>query len=239
MALLGLLVLLTMASFVIGVILIVASLVLKRPNKGKKITLYSVIVFFLLLVVSGFMQGDADDEQVAVENAEASKEEVVETPAPKEEVVETPKLEEEEEKEEEPAEVAVGLNEPLQVGDAEFIVTGVRTATSISHGSFEEPAQGVFLILSVTYKNLGNEAATVDNDYFKLKYAEKIYESDQEGNSSLYNENTLFYERVNPDMSYSGDVVFDVTQEVAAAQGLQVQVQTGFWGTETGLITIQ
>jgi hypothetical protein len=40
-------------------------------------------------------------------------------------------------------------------------------------------------------------------------------------------------------MEISGKVVFDLAPEFAEAQDLQLQIQTDFWGIETGLINLQ
>lgn len=49
-------------------------------------------------------------------------------------------------------------------------------------------------------------------------------------------DNSFFLQEVNPDMSISGKVVFDLAPEVAEATGLQLHVQSGFSGTETEII---
>lgn len=119
----------------------------------------------------------------------------------------------------------------------------MNTAKEVGSQYLNSQAQGTYLVVNVTYENNGNESTTVDTSFFKLKYGEKTYDSD--GTASLYansqdDGSTVFLlEQVNPDMSVTGDIIFDVTDEVANATGLQLQVQTGFFGTETGLITIQ
>lgn len=100
-------------------------------------------------------------------------------------------------------------------------------------------------MLNVTLKNNRNEAVTVDTNFFKLKRGEKTYDADAMASMSANQgesgdiENSFFLQQLNPDMEISGKVVFDLAPEVAEAQDLQLQVQTGFWGTENELINLQ
>ena len=49
---------------------------------------------------------------------------------------------------------------------------------------------------------------------------------------------SIFAKEINPDASLKGKIVFDVTKDTIAATNLQLQVQTGAWGTEKGLINL-
>lgn len=71
-----------------------------------------------------------------------------------------------------------------------------------------------------------------------LKSGEKTFDADSTvGNYA--NPNTEFFlEQINPDLSATGKVVFDVSEEVIANPELLMQVQSGFFGTQTGTIKI-
>ena len=105
-------------------------------------------------------------------------------------------------------------------------------------GEYGVDSQGTFLLVDVTVLNKGTEAITVDSSFFKLKAGEKTYEAD--GGAGIYaNEDTGFFlEQVNPDLSITGTVVFDVTDEVIANPELILNVQSGAFGTEQGQIKI-
>lgn len=85
----------------------------------------------------------------------------------------------------------------------------------------------------------------VDSSFFKLKRGGKTYEADaaaslsanqgEDGNIT----NSFMAQDLNPDSEMSGKVVFDVTPEIAEATDLQLQVQTGAFGTETELINLK
>lgn len=142
----------------------------------------------------------------------------------------------ESEKKEEAASVAT-IGQTLQVGDVAFTVNGKSTAKNVG-GEYGANSQGTFLVLDVTVANKGSEAITVDTSFFKLEAGGKTYEAD--GTAGIYaNENGGFFlEQVNPDLSATGKVVFDVSDEVINNPELLMNVQTGLFGTETGQIKL-
>lgn len=130
-----------------------------------------------------------------------------------------------------------GIGEAVKVGDVEFTVNNTSTAKNVG-GEWGSNAQGTYLLVNVTVKNVGNESITTDSSFFKLKAGEKTYEADSSASIDADSDLKFFLQQVNPDLSTTGTVVFDVTDEVIANPDLMLQVQTGFWGTETGEIKI-
>lgn len=49
----------------------------------------------------------------------------------------------------------------------------------------------------------------------------------------------IIYESINPDASLTGKVAYDITQEAIDSTDLQLQVQTGAFGTEKALINLK
>lgn len=91
----------------------------------------------------------------------------------------------------------------------------------------------------ITVKNNGKESLSVSDEFFKIYKGDTEYKSDSE--ASLYaNDNTGFLlEEINPGNSSTSTVAIDVPQNIANAKGLQLQVQTGVWGTQKARINIQ
>lgn len=137
------------------------------------------------------------------------------------------------------------IGETVTVGDMEYIVNQKNTADQVGPSVLPTKANGKYLIIDVTLKNNGTEAVTVDSSFFKLKRGDKTYEADSSASMSANQgedgniDNSFFLQSLNPDSTMSGKVVFDVAQEVAEATDLQLQVQTGVFGTETELINLQ
>ena len=137
------------------------------------------------------------------------------------------------------------IGTPLEVGKAVFTLNSVELTDQVGPAVLPEKANGKYVVLDVTYKNNGNEAVTIDSSFFKLIRGEKTYESDSMASMSANQgedgaiQNSFFLQEVNPDMEITGKVVFDLAPEVAEATDLQLQVQTGAFGTETGTINLK
>ena len=138
-----------------------------------------------------------------------------------------------------------GIGDVVKVGDIEYTIKEKSEKDQVGPSVLPEKASGKFVVLEVSLKNKGNEAITADASFFKLKRGEKTYEADSAASISANQgedgqiENSFFLQEVNPDSEASGSVVFDVAPEVAEASDLQVQVQTGVFGTETEMISLK
>ncbi|MEC1716602.1 DUF4352 domain-containing protein [Schinkia azotoformans] len=144
-------------------------------------------------------------------------------------------------KKEEPAAEEIkktSIGEDLAVGKVTFKVNSVGEVKEISaakgHLKYKPDAEGaVFLIVNATIRNDGTEMIQTDSSFFKLKAA----------SGATYSPSTIIvaddkffaFEGINPGLALTGNVVFEVP---AGLTGLDLQVQTGFWGTETGTINL-
>lgn len=142
-----------------------------------------------------------------------------------------------EEKQEKKEDVIYHIGDVVTVGDVEYIVNGIEQSSTVGNQYLNTTAQNQFLIVSVTLTNKGTEALDVSSSFFKLKSNEKTYEASSDASVYLAEE-SIAYESINPDASFTGKIAFDVTQETIDASDLQLQVQTGAFGTETGLISL-
>ncbi|MBO1515294.1 DUF4352 domain-containing protein [Metabacillus bambusae] len=128
------------------------------------------------------------------------------------------------------------IGDAVKVGDVVFTVHGKSTANNVG-GEFGQNASGTYLILDVTVKNEGKEAIMTDSSFFKLLQGDTEYNADD--SATLYANEAgkgFFLEEINPNLENRGKVVFDVADAKAA---YQLQVQSGFWGTETQTIDLQ
>ncbi|WP_394555342.1 DUF4352 domain-containing protein [Priestia aryabhattai] len=138
-----------------------------------------------------------------------------------------------------------GMNEEVKVGKMTYKVTNKTTADQVGPSVMPEKANQKYVVLELSIKNGGEDAVTVDSTFFKLKRAGKTYEADAMASMSANQDesgnitNSFFAQGLNPDSEMSGKVVFDVAPEVANASDLQLQVQTGAFGTQTELINLK
>lgn len=91
-------------------------------------------------------------------------------------------------------------------------------------------AKGIFVVADVTIKNKGKEALTIDSSMFKLKSGDKTFEADNTGSMSANQsdngsiENSFFLQRINPDSTAQGKIVFDVSENIANAKDKKLEV---------------
>lgn len=200
----------------------------------KKWWIWAIVV----VVIFAFAQTGGDSETTASTSADSQ-------PSAKAEVAAEEDAPEKQEpaKEEVAEEKSYKIGDKVVVGDMEYVINGKETAAAVGPAAFPTKASGKFVLIDVTLKNNGNEAVTVDSSFFKLQQGEKTFEADTTG--SMYAnqgddgiDNSFFLQEVNPDSEITGKVAFDVSKKIADSKELQLQVQTGFWGTETGIVDL-
>lgn len=195
-----------------------------KEVQGKlKKPFYKRVSFWVVVVIVGFVFSAFGGADESPEQAEVKAD--TETESKKEEVVQVESFE---------------VGDVVAVGDMEYIVNGVETATSIGPDLLNIDANDTFLIVDLTVKNNGNEAVMVDGSFFKLVEGEKTFEADATG--SIYaNEGTttFFLESLNPDVELSGKIVFDVSEVQANSETVQLKTSTGLFGTETEIIDLR
>lgn len=125
------------------------------------------------------------------------------------------------------------VGEVVNVGDVEYVVNSISTAKTVGSDYLNATSKGTYLVVNVTVKNNNSKVLTVDGSLFTLVNGEKEFESDSTAGLYANETSTFFYENVNPDLSTTGNVVFDVSDETISSAELQLRVQTGVWGTET------
>lgn len=192
-------------------------------------------------------------EQKSTEETDQSETTEVEKTEPAEDVeeeVETESGEQEESAsedeevvEEDEAVETVGIGDTLTVDDLDFTVHGVTQQDSVGD-VMTSNANDTYLVLDVTVTNNQNEAIMMMSEYFKIVDGETVYEPDSVAstyaNQAISPDNLgLLAEKLNPGSSRDALIVYDVTQEVVDSQTKQLQVQSGIFGTQTGIINLQ
>lgn len=116
--------------------------------------------------------------------------------------------------EEEKAEVA-SVGQAAKDGKFEFIVNGVECGRpNVGSDFLTKAAQGQFCLLSVTVKNIGNEAQSLfsSNQYLLNEQGQKFSADDA---STLYAapDGASWYSDINPGNSVNGVIVFDLPKD--------------------------
>ncbi|MGT2982308.1 hypothetical protein BVE84_08655 [Streptococcus azizii] len=124
------------------------------------------------------------------------------------------------------------------IGDVEYVVHSKELANRVGNEYFGEDANGQYVIVSITVKNNGKKVISLSDKFFKLVKGDVEYEADSGAGIHVKDDSgaNLLYSELNPENTATGKVVFDVSPETANDPNLQLQVQTGFWGTEKAMI---
>ena len=118
-------------------------------------------------------------------------------------------------KDEEPK--AAGIGSVVRDGKFSFKVTKLGTATKVGGQYLSKKAQGKFLLVYITVKNIGDEAQAFTGVAQKLYDAGgKEYEASSEAAIYLEDSKSL-YEEINPGNSVRGVVLFDVPKDMEPA----------------------
>lgn len=140
---------------------------------------------------------------------------------------------------------AYKIGDIVKVGKMQYKINNVTTATSVGPSALPEKAKDTFVVIDLEVKNNGDEAITVDSSLFKLLTKGKTLEADAAASTSANQsedgtiQNSFFLEQLNPDSTSKGKVVFDVSKAMADAPDKQLEVATGFFGTETEIIDLK
>lgn len=186
----------------------------------------TIIVLIVLGIIIGALSGGEEEKD---------KEEAVTTSTePKETNKDSESTEPKEEKEDKEEATTVGIGQPLQVGDVVFTVREIGEETKLGDEFFsEEPSEGaVYKMVYVTVENKGKEKLMMDSNYFKLLVDDVEYSP---FTSTALIDEMLFLEEINPNIKKEGTLIFEVP---AGTKGTQLHVQTGLFGTETGVINL-
>ncbi len=191
-------------------------------------------VWLLAVVIIAAALGGGDDEQTTVDSGNKVVQEAADTPKeqPKEEVETADEV------------VEVGIGTPAMIAEVSFTVNSVEETKEISSGNeFIENAttEGKYVIVEVTVKNEKKEALTINSSYFSLQTIEGVvYEPNTDGKvmMAMMDEDDFFLQQVNPGLSKTGKVVFEVGEDLDLNTAI-LKGQTGFWGTESVEISLK
>lgn len=112
-----------------------------------------------------------------------------------------------------------GLNEAVQDGDLAFTVTDVTTAKTLGNSFTQKNAQGTFYVVTLKIENKGNKTATFDSSMGKvIDDKGREFERSIEGQTAkgLAQGNVdLFLQQIQPSLSVTGDLVFDLPSDIS------------------------
>lgn len=129
------------------------------------------------------------------------------------------------------------IGDQVDVGNFSYVVNNARFAKSVGNEYIKKTADGIFLIVNVTFRNNDNEEHTLDNSFFKLTDEQGTeFSSSTDGESALEasDQETLFLKQCNPHISKSGLLIFEVPEKKI----YDLHLSGGFWNGKTATVKL-
>ncbi|MGD7789304.1 DUF4352 domain-containing protein [Propionibacteriaceae bacterium Y1700] len=122
-----------------------------------------------------------------------------------------------------------GLNTPVVSGDIEFTVTKVEKGVKqVGSSDFGQKAQGQYVLVSVSMKNVGKEGVTVWSTQKLKDDQDRTFESDE--SAAIYiKDNDGWWTQINPGNTAKGVMVFDMPKD---AKPTSILLQGGMLDAE-------
>lgn len=129
------------------------------------------------------------------------------------------------------------IGDEINVGNFIYKVNGIKFAKTVGNEFTSETADGIFLLVDLTVKNVDTEEHTLDNSMFKLLNEKGVeFDSSTEGTTALElsGKKTLFLKQHNPNISKQGFLVFEVPEK-----GIyDLLLSGGFWNGKKAAVKL-
>ncbi|NMM32105.1 MAG: DUF4352 domain-containing protein [Cellulomonas sp.] len=118
-----------------------------------------------------------------------------------------------------PAPAAAAVGTPVRDGKFEFTVTSIKPGVpSVGSDAFGQKAQGQFVLMHLTIKNIGDKAQYFDGSSQKAFDAQGREFSSDAGAAIYLEDSNSFLNEINPGNTVTGTVVFDMPRDAAIAK---------------------
>lgn len=121
----------------------------------------------------------------------------------------------------------------VTAGKLAFRVNSAQYETVLPNGA-PSAKGGVWLVLNVSVKNGDTQARTLDTSMFTLLKGSTKYQASGSADIYINNNNAFFLESVNPGLTATGNIAFDVPAHAA----YQLQVASGLFASQTRNIAL-
>lgn len=94
----------------------------------------------------------------------------------------------------------------ISIGGLNYSVKGVSRASVVGPEFMRERADGEFIIVKISIRNTGHQPATISDSDFHLKSGNVTYDASSKGMMN----GGFFLDKLNPGVSKTGSIIFDV-----------------------------
>ena len=181
----------------------------KLKSRGKVALVYLGVCLVAVVIASSFNESETGNSVSQRERTSVSMEDA---------------------DQEQEAEGSIG--KPVEVGHFIYTVQSVSFRKSIGDEWFGETADGVYLLVNLTIKNISGETRTLDGSLFSVTDRDGVkYESSVEATTALEmsGAKTLFLKKCQPNITTKGVLVFEVPQR----DEYYLHLLGNFWGSSS------
>ena len=129
--------------------------------------------------------------------------------------------------------VVAKIGDAVTANDLSFTVTDISKAKSLGNSYSKKESQGTFNVITLNIKNTGKETATIDSSMMKITDSQgRKFDRSIEGQTAKglsQGKVDLFLQQVQPGLSVTGEIVFDLPDD---ATDLKLLVKGSMFGTE-------
>ena len=129
------------------------------------------------------------------------------------------------------------IGDQIDVGNFSYVVNNIKFTKTVGDEFTRKKADGIFLIVSVTFRNNDSKEHTLDNSFFKLTDDNGTeFESSTDGETALEMEGkeTLFLKQCNPNITKSGLLIFEVPEKKI----YDLHLSGGLWSGKTAIVKL-
>jgi hypothetical protein len=129
------------------------------------------------------------------------------------------------------------IGDEISIENFSYRVNDVYFSRSLGNEFTTQTADGIYLIVDLSLKNMDKEEHTLDNSLFKLTDETGTeYESSNDGNTALEmsGQPTLFLKQCNPKIQKQGFLCFEVPNEGV----YNLHLSGGFWSGKTAVVKL-
>lgn len=129
------------------------------------------------------------------------------------------------------------IGDQIEVGNFSYVVNSAKYAKTLGNEFMQQTSDGYFLVVNVTFRNNDKEEHTLDNSFFKLTDETGTeFSSSSEGATALEmtGKETLFLKQCNPNITKSGNLVFEVPEKKV----YDLHLSGGFWDGKTAVVKL-
>jgi len=216
-----LLILLILASFVLFVIGMISpkkAVPFNFPKKRGTVALIYLSAFVLFFILFGvfYAEEETTPKPVATERPHIQEQQPSGNIQPLEQPNQSqPEVKPTEQSEQSKAEEST-IGKTFQVGHFEYTINAVRFKKTIGDEFFSETADGIYMLVDLTIKNIDNKTRTLDNSLFAVTDKNGVqfdYSSDGSTALELSGGKTLFLKDCHPGIATKGTLVFEVPEK--------------------------